>query len=210
MSYAAADRVLSISFAREPEEHADALAEAGRRMFSDTDEEGRAWGKALGTAIGFGAVVGIVMELYRRFILPLMLDASEIAPLHVAALEMLPFFFLVSALVVTLYVRAARRQHRGVISRLRPGIFVDVDIFSKGLVLTTGQSSFTADWSEVRDVVGVRNGMEIECELSVIFIPERAFANRAAFNEAGREIRNVWRQALKRDHDSRMVAAGLD
>ena len=52
--------------------------------------------------------------------------------------------------------------------------------------------------------------MEIECELSVIFIPERAFANRAAFNEAGREMRNVWRQALKRDHDSRMVAAGLD
>ena len=52
--------------------------------------------------------------------------------------------------------------------------------------------------------------MEIECEVFVFRIPMRAFASRAAFNEAGQEIRNIWREALKREHDGKTIAAGLD
>jgi hypothetical protein len=210
MNYEAADRVLSISFLREPEEHANAILEADRRMTTAPDEGGRATGRALGAAVGFAAAVGIIMELHRRFILPLILEPSDIPPLGTAVLELLPFFLLVVALFATLYVRASRRRRHGLTSRLRPGVFVDVDIFSKGIAVSADQSRFEVDWSGVRDVVAVPNGMEIECEAAVIFIPARAFANRAAFSEAGKEIRNVWREALKRDHDGKMVAAGLD
>lgn len=210
MSYEAADRVLSISFVRDPEEHADMMLQAGRRMVTETDSS-VAWWKAIGTAIGFGVVVAIVMELYRRILLPVILDPSEIAPFGTAALELLPLILLVVALFAFLYARASRRRRRVLISRLRPGVFVDVDIFSKGICVSNGgQSTVEVDWPAVRNIFAVRDGMEIECEVFVFHIPLRAFASRAAFNEAGQEIRNVWREALKREHDGKMIAAGLD
>lgn len=208
MRYDPADRVLSLSFTRNPQEHADVMIESGRRMLTST-EPAYAWG-GFGVAIGFGAVVGIVMEIHRRFILPSLLGPSDITPLGTVALQLLPLILLAAALYIFLHRRAVQRQRRALISRLEPNLFIDVDIFSRGIISSSGQFTVEIDWPVVRDIFADAGRIEVECESFSVYIPERAFACRSAFNEAAKEIRDLWREALKRDRDSKMVAAGLD
>lgn len=66
------------------------------------------------------------------------------------------------------------------------------------------------DWLAVRAVFADGSRIEIECESIALYLPERAFTDRKAFAEAAKTIRNLWREALKREHDGKMVAAGLD
>lgn len=74
-------------------------------------------------------------------------------PLGTATLELLPLILLVGALFVFLYARRVRRRRRALISRLRPGVFVDVDIFSKGISVSSGgQSTVEVDWPAVRNI----------------------------------------------------------
>jgi hypothetical protein len=208
MSYEAADRVLSISFVRDPREHADVMLDMGRRMTTGRDPLS-AW-TGFGIAIGFGAVVGIVMEVYRRFVLPLLLGPSEIAPLGTVAIQLLPLVLLIVALYVTLHLRIARRRRKALVSRLDPNLVIDVDIFSKGIVSSSGRFTVEIDWPAVTDIVVNGSRIEVECESFAIYLPERAFANRAAFGEAAKELRKLWREAAKRERDSKMMAAGLD
>lgn len=208
MRYDSADRILSLSFTRDPAEHADVMIEAGRRMMTSTDPIS-AW-TGFGVAIGFGAVVGIVMEVHRRFLLPLMLGPSDIAPFGTVFLQLLPLILLVIVLYVAILFRSARSRRKALVSRLQPNLFIDVDIFTKGLTSSSGASSVDIDWSAVRSIFVQGNRIELECEGFYLYIPERAFANRAAFNEGAKEIRDIWREALKRERDSKLVAAGLD
>jgi hypothetical protein len=132
------------------------------------------------------------------------------APLSTAALELLPVLILLVALYFFLARRTARRQWRAMLSRMQPGLVVDVDVFSKGVRMSTERATIECDWPAARSIFAVPNGMEIEYESFAIFIPERAFANRAAFNEAGKQMRALWRDAVKRDHDDKMIAAGIE
>ena len=208
MGYDPATRILSLSFTRDPKEHADVMFETGRRMMTSTDPLS-AWA-GFGVAIGFGAIVGIVMELHRRFVLPLILGPSEIAPLGTVIVQLLPLILLILALYAILYVRVARSRRRALTSRLEPNLVIDVDIFSQGIATSSGQFSVEIDWPAVRNILLEGNRIEIECESFSLYLPERAFANRAAFTEAARELRKLWHEALKRERDSKMVAAGLD
>jgi hypothetical protein len=208
MRYDPATRVLSLSFTRDPEEHADVMLDTGRRMMTSTDPAS-AW-TAFGMAIGFGAIVGIVMELHRRFILPLVLGPSAIAPLGTVTAQLLPLILLVVALYVVLYRRVAKRQRKALLSRIEPNLAVDVDIFTQGIISTSGDFTVEIDWSAVTNIILDQSRIEIECESFAIYLPERAFPDRAAFMEAAKALRKLWREAAKRDRDSRMVAAGLD
>ena len=208
MRYDPATRVLSLSFIRDPKEHIDVMLETGRRMATSTDPVS-AWA-GFGVAIGFGAVVGIVMEVHRRFVLPLLLGPSEIAPLGTVAAQILPLVLLVIALYVVVYQRMVKRQRKAMLSRLEPNVMVDIDIFMQGMVSTSGDFAVEIDWSAVTDVILDGSRIEIECESFVVYVPERAFADRAAFIEAAKALRKLWREAVKRQHDSRMLAAGLD
>ena len=105
MPYDPATRVLSLSFTRDPEEHADVMLDAARRMVTETDP-GLAWGRFIGFAIGLGATVGIVMEIHRRFVLPLILGPADIAPLGVVVVQLLPLVLVAVALYAWLYLRA--------------------------------------------------------------------------------------------------------
>jgi hypothetical protein len=93
---------------------------------------------------------------------------------------------------------------------LRPGVAVDADFFTRGIRLSTDQSVTQIDWTLVQSISAIDKSLEIDCESYAIHIPERAFASRAAFLDAGNQIRHVWREAVKRDRDGRMIAAGLD
>lgn len=208
MRYDPADRILSLSFTRDPAEHADVMIEAGRRMMTRTDPTS-AW-TGFGVAIGFGAVVGVVMEVHRRFLLPLLLGPSEIAPFGSVFLQLLPLVLLIVALYAILHIRVARRRRKTLISRLEPNLVIDMDIFSQGITASSGQFAVEIDWPVVRDVLLDGNRIEIECESFSLYLPRRAFTNQAAFNATARELRQLWREALKHEHDVRMVAAGLD
>ena len=54
---------MTVSFVRDPEEHADVMLEAGKRFVARTNS-GPACVGPFFILIGFGAGVGIVMELY--------------------------------------------------------------------------------------------------------------------------------------------------
>lgn len=208
MRYDPATRILSLSFTRRPGEHVDVMLETGRRMVTGPDPLS-AW-TGFGMAIGFGAVVGIVMEVHRRFVLPLILGPSEVAPLGTVALQLLPLILLVAALYVALRYRVAARRRRAIIARLEPELVVDVDIFTQGIASASGQSSLEVDWTAVKDIVINGKRIEIECDSFAVYLPERAFKDGAAFTEAAVEMRKLWREALKREHDSKMIAAGLE
>lgn len=209
MSYDPATRVLSLSFTRDPQEHADVMMDAARRMVTETDP-GIAWGRVIGVAMGFGVVVGIVMEIHRRFILPLLLGPERIAPLGVVFIQLLPLVLVVIALYVWLSHRAGRRQRNAMVARLERNAVIDVDIFAKGMSSTNGHVSIDIDWLAVRDIVLDGTRIEIEAESFATYIPQRAFTNRAAFMEGAKEIRNLWREAVKRAHDQKMITAGFD
>lgn len=208
MAYDPATRVLSLSFARDPSEQADVMLEAGRRMTTST-EPMAAW-TGFGIAIGFGVLVGIVMELYRRFILPLVLGPSEVAPLGSVAVQLLPLILLLIALYSVLFVRTKTRRRQAIISKLEPGRVVDVDIFAKGVSMSSGKATIEVDWSGVHDIVADSSRIELECEGFVVYIPARAFDGNAAYAAALKDIRHLWRDAVKLERDRRMVEAGLD
>jgi hypothetical protein len=208
MRYDPSTRILSLSFKRSPGEHVDAMLETGRRMMTSPDPLS-AWA-GLGMAIAFGALVGIVMEIHRRFVLPLILGPFEIAPLSTVGLQLLPLILLVAALYAIVHQRVAKRRRKALLSRLEPDLVVDVDIFAEGIVVASGQSTVETDWTAVKDVLIEGDRIEIECESFAIYLPERAFKDRSAFTDAAAALRRLWREALKRDHDGRMIAAGLD
>jgi hypothetical protein len=209
MPYDPATRVLSLSYTRDPEEHADVMLGTARHMVTEADP-GLAYGRFIGFAIGLGATVGIVMEIHRRFVLPLILGPADIAPFGIVFVQLLPLVLVAIALYVWLYYRTAKRQRNALIARLHPTSVVDIDIFTKGMSSTNGQVSGEMDWLAVRNIVLDGSRIEIEVESFVVYIPQRAFASHAAFLEGAKEIRDLWREALKREHDSKMIAAGFD
>lgn len=208
MRYDPADRILSLSFAREPQEHADVMLEAWRRMLAGPGS-GSPW-RSFFMAVGFGVVVGIAMEIHRRLVLPALLGTSDIAPLSVIVVQLLPVVTLVLALYALLRVRTLRRRHSALVARLAPALYIDVDIFPKGISASSGQVAVDVDWPAVRNVFTDAGRIELECESFSLYIPMRAFADPNAFSEAAKEIRKLWREAVKHDRDSRMLAAGLE
>lgn len=208
MRYDPADRVLSLSFAREPEEHADVILEAGRRMLAGPGS-GSPW-RMFFVAIGFGVVVGIAMEIHRRFVLPALLGTSDIAPLSVVAVQLLPVVILVLGLYALLHARTLRRRRSALVARLAPALYIDVDIFPTGISASSGQVAIEVDWPAARNVFVDAGRIEIECESFSLYIPERAFADHKVFTDAAIEIRKLWREDVKHDRDSRMLAAGLE
>lgn len=207
MRYDPASRVLSLSFTRDPREHADVMLEMGRRLTTGTDPLS-VW-TGFGLAIGFGAIVGIAMEIHRRFVLPLILGPAEIAPFGTVVVQILPLVVLIVALYGVLHRRATRRRLNALTSRLQRDQVVDVDIFTGGVVSSSGGFAIEIDWPAVTNILADADRIEIECESFAIYLPERAFVGRLAYNDAARQLRRLWHEAVKHEHDSRMVAAGL-
>lgn len=207
MRYDSADRILSLSFTRDPEEHAATMVDAGRRLMAPTSRMSP-W-VPFTLMIAIGAVTGAAMELYRRYVLPPLLGTTDVMPLPVAFLVLLPVILIVIGLLVTLMVRAKRRQHRAIIARLEPKAFIDMDIFRQGIRVTNGPMTMDVDWAGIRNVVAANKRIDLEAEGYVIYIPERAFENRAAFVRGSADIRKLWRDAMKHDRDNKMIEAGL-
>lgn len=208
MPYPPADRLLTISFERLPEEHVDAMIGVGRRLMADK-RAASPW-VGFGMAIGLGVLISISMELHRRLILPYLFGITETAPLGTAILQFLPLLLIAVGIYYYLYRRTVRSQRTALVSHLAPGLVIDIEIFKTGVAASTGAFAMEVDWTFISDVYVENNRVEIQCESLSLYIPERAFAKRTDFAEAFKLIRSTWREATKRDRDSKMVAAGLD
>ena len=192
----AQNRIMSLSFRREPKEHADVMLQAGRRLMTPRNSS-YGWTVFIG-AVAFGAVIGITMEVYRRFVLSPLLGIDEVTPLNIIILQLLPFLLLIFAL---LYARArdvSKRRKQALIDRLEPGLFVDTDIFRDGLRSSTGPLTITMEWTAVRNVLIDKTRIELEGESFSTYIPERAFENRPAFEAAAAQIRTLWQDAKRK------------
>jgi len=204
MRYDPATRIMTVSFVRNREEHADVMLEAGKRFVAKPNP-GPAW-MPFFVMIGFGAVVGIAMELYRRLVLPSILYPDEITPLGVVLVQFLPILFLLAGFYVILVARLTADRRKIVVSKLEPKMFIDADIYEKGISTSSNQLTVELDWTAVREVLVDANRIDVESEGYVIYFPERAFKSHAEFNDAAGTIRNLWREAKKAERDNKMAA----
>lgn len=202
MRYDAQSSLLSVSFKREPEEHVRVMFEAGRRL---TPKPTAAHGRHIFIGmVVWGAALGIVSELYRQYVLILLLHLSDVPPLGLAALQMGPLVLLAGGLLAWYGRRAMRRTRKNWISQVAPGVFVDTDICSHGIRSAAGPIQLTAEWQKVRNIVLGPSRIDVEIETFVIYIPERAFENRQGFDHAAELIQRLWQE-----HRSGRKAAAL-
>lgn len=208
MPYPPAERLLSISFKRSRQEHVDAMYGVTRRMMSDRRTVSPWIGFAM--AIGLGVVIGVSMEAHRRFVLPTIFGITETAPLGTAILQFLPLLLIAIGIYLYFYRQTIRDQRAALIASLTPGLVVDIEIYKDGVMASTGIFTMEVDWRFVGDVYVDGDRIEIACESVSLYIPGRAFLHRADFDAAFKQIRSTWREATKRDRDSKLAAAGVD
>jgi hypothetical protein len=193
MRYDVKDRIMSLSFQREPGEHADVMLAAGRRMMTPR-KTSYSW-SIIGAAVGFGAVVGISMEIYRRFLLSPLLGVDEVTPLTVIVQQLLPLLLLIIALVYAWIRYVRRRRKQTLIDRLEPDLFVDLDVFRDGIRMTAGTLTLSLEWAGIRDILVGAQRIEFESDSFATYVPERAFENRPAFDAAAAQFRQLWLEA---------------
>jgi hypothetical protein len=203
----AQSRIMSLSFRREPKEHAEVMLEAGRRL-TMSRSSAYGWLLLLG-AVAFGAAVGLVMEGYRRFILSPLFGIDDVAPLGVIILQLLPFFLLLFVLLFTYARYARKRRKQALIDRLAPDQFVDTDIFTDGFTTSAGPVTLSVDWVAVADVIVGDRRIEFVSDSFVAYIPERAFPDRRAFAAAGSQLYQLWQDAKRKQKEAADDPAAL-
>jgi hypothetical protein len=192
MRYDAQSSLLSISFAREPEEHVKVMFEAGRRLQSrPTAKQGRHIFIGL---IFWGLALGLCIELYRQYVLIALLHLENVPPLGLAALQLVPFVLLAGGSLVWYGRRALRKTRQNWINLVEPGVFVDTDIYNHGIRSRGGPIQITVEWQKVRNIVFGPSRIDIEVETFIVYIPDRAFDNRKGFDDAAELIQRLWQE----------------
>jgi hypothetical protein len=149
-------------------------------------------------AILFGAAFGLIMELYRRYVLARLLDVASVPPFNIIMLQVLPVLAL---LWIAFYFRArygAKRMVRNLEARLQTETFIDVDIYVDGLQSTNSGLQMQLEWPTVRNIALKNTRIEFEGEAFVTYIPERAFPDRHAFEAAAQQFHRLWTDAKDR------------
>lgn len=192
----AQDRLLSVSFERDPKEHAGIMLAAGRRLLRPRRKR-PAW-MTLAGAVIVGAAIGLSMEAYRIFVLEPLFGADRIVPLGIVALQILPLIVIFAALSVVFGTRAARRRRQALVERLGESQFVDVDIFREGIRTSSGLLTLTLDWRGIHDIVISKDRIEFDADAFVCYIPARAFRSRSEFEAAVQQARRLRAEAQGR------------
>ncbi len=206
MRYDAKDRIMSLSFKRSPEEEADVMLGWRRR----STKSASAW-KGRNILLGsllFGVIVGLAMEIYRRFVLLPLLGVAEVMPLNIILLQLLPFLIVLGALIFMIWRHGDRRQRQTLVDRLEPALYIDIDIFREGLRSAGGQMTLTMDWIAIRRIHTDANRIEFEGETLTTYIPLRAFKNRRAFADAASQFRTLRQDAMRKQEE--IIADGKD
>jgi hypothetical protein len=209
MNYHQETRIMSVSFERDPQEHATVMLAAGRR-FAATRAAGFTWPVLL-SAIGYGIVLGLAMELYRRFVLSIFFPLEAIPPLNIVLTQMLPFLLLLYLLYLGRAYYLARARRRALIERLGTDVFIDTDIYRDGVTATSGESAVSLNWTGVRSLAVINDRIELDGDAFVLYIPRRAFANKPAFDAAaGRISELLWKARVRAGENKPAASIGKD
>jgi hypothetical protein len=191
--YEAVNRILSISFERDPKEHVDVVLSANRR-FMATSRSRYTWLILIG-AIMSGAAIGFVMEVYRRYVLPFVLGGDNVPTLSMVLFQFLPFVLLIAGLILTRARTLERLRRKAFAAQLAKGQFIDTDIYQNGIETTSGDVTVWMPWHTVRDVVVANRRIEILGDAFVTYLPERAFPDKEIFHKAGIRLAELKRQS---------------
>ena len=183
LKYEAVNRILSISFERDPQEHVDVVLSINR-WYMATHRPRYSW-LVLAGAVGFGLGIGLLMELYRRYLLPQLLGATGIPTLAMVLFQFLPFVVLIGTLIAGRTTYLERLHRRTYAAQLEEGYFIDTDVYENGIETTAGDVTVWTPWRAVKEVVVANRRIEIIGDAFVAYLPERAFADKAAFHRAG-------------------------
>jgi hypothetical protein len=191
--YDPTSRVMSLSFDRNPAEHAGMLVASAEKLLT---ARGPAFSRPMVAVLVAGGLgVGILMELYRRYVLALLTDLASIPTLGLAVLQLLPLLALAG---LGIYVHLSRRRRRieaALAARLDAKSFVDVDIFADGIRWTSGNVTIQVDWNAVRQIGASGGRIELATDTFSLYLPQRAFHNPADFSDGLRQLRGLWRNA---------------
>jgi hypothetical protein len=191
--YETINRILSISFERQPDEHVDVVLSSNQR-FTATSRPRYTW-LVLAGAVVSGVAIGLLMEVYRRFVLSALFDEAFVPPFSIVLLQFLPFVLLIAGLI---FGRASYLEHsrRKTFSKqLAKGQFIDTDIYENGIETTSGDVTVWMPWTTVRDVVVARKRIEILSDAFVTYLPLRAFPDKAVFHQTGVRMAELKRRS---------------
>lgn len=192
MLYDPAHRILSISYQREPLEHATIVLATHSRSSSLKPVVNR-W--LLLAMVVAGAVIGIAMEAYRRLVLVPWLDPAVVPPLNVIVLELLPFVLLVVAGLYAARQHLRRLRQRTIANLAEARMLVDTDIFEEGISVSAGPMTTIVDWEAISRLTVSGDRLEFEGESFLAYIPARAFRDRQAFDACASACATRWNRA---------------
>ena len=208
MRYDPDSRIASFSFKRDRNEHAVLMLALGRRLTASGKRVQP--GQRLAASIAIGLVFGLVVELYRRYVLAYVYGPEPTTPFPLMVVLYLP---LLAALAYGIYIIIRRGQDRRLnilASHIAPDEFVDVDVFSDGMASSARGQSIQTDWTAI-DEIFVQDGLIVaQSEGQASYLPLRAFASKAAFDEAAATIRRLWRDAKRAERDRAMISLEKD
>lgn len=191
----AQNRIMSLSFERDPQENAAVMFEAARRR--TRSGASILTGTWLFRFFVYAAAFGLAMELYRRYVLVHLAGLSTIPAFNILMLQVFPVFILIW-LLLSWHSRIDRqRSVKALADRLDKHVFVDIDIYRDGIQAATGKTLVQMNWTAIRDISVLEGRIEFESEAWVSFIPLRAFQDRQDYLRRAKEIQALWRAALQ-------------
>ncbi|WP_137156908.1 hypothetical protein [Rhizobium sp. FKL33] len=182
MRYHASQRVLSVSFERQPEEHADVILSFGNRLTSIRPPRLNLFTIAVATA--FGLAIGAALEAYRRLILPEIVGLDSVPPLSVILLQILPFLLLISALILGRAYYLETLKKASFASEIAAGAFIDTDIYENGVETSSDETTIWMPWTSIREINVGKKRIELVGDGFTAYFPERAFSDKAAYSKA--------------------------
>lgn len=201
-------RILSFSFKRNRNEHAALMLALGQRL-TTSGKRAQPMQK-LAASIAGGLVFGVVVELYRLYVLPYAYGPEPTTPFPLMVLLYLPLFALLALGIYLLIRRERARRLQVLASHFASEEFVDVDVFKSGIASSSGGYSLQTDWTAISEVF-VQDGLLVaQSEGHASYLPLRAFSNKTDFDEAAATIRKLWRDAKRTERDRAMISLDKD
>jgi len=203
MRFDPGSRILSFSFKRDRGEHAALMLALGKRLTTSDKQTKPA--QKLAASIVMGLVFGVVLEFYRLQILPYVYGPEQTTPFPLMIVLYLPLLVLLALGIFVLIRREQARRLQALASHLSMEEFVDVDVFRNGIASSSGGHSIQTDWTAISEIF-VQDGLIVaQSEGHASYLPQRAFASKAAFDEAAATMRKLWRDAKRTERDQAMI-----
>ncbi|MCO6184774.1 YcxB family protein [Rhizobium sp. L1K21] len=186
--------LVSVSYQRDALEEFDVQQDAQKR-FAKPLGETFTYQSVLFGFIVLALIIGTVEV--SRHLTPIFPDAPGALAYHGDYwAAFMPIVILLGVAAIGFARMFRHRQEALRIARIRARGWADVEISATGLIYVTDGRNQRLDWRAVRSVSHAKDKILLDLDQSTIYIPERAFANRAEFLSQYKVIRQAWLDRL--------------